>query len=447
MMEKMMPHQTSESGADGLKEVPVKKLRRVLECKCGVDIGGKFTKVKVQTKDGKVGEATVATFKKTDSMPIPERVDGLVASTVKAIKQACEMGGIKISEIQALGFGAPGARDPKTKTFRMPNAIGRDESGKPAEVDFEGPLKKALVSEGLIPTAVVRGGNDCDIAAASESFGELKVLQEGRGEVKALTGRQERIFILLGTGIGIGVADKDGINEGATGKMEGGHIEVATTLDELRCGCGKHRAGSVCAEAASSTTGMENIAKILTKKAINGGATTDVEALLVEMQKWNRKKLGDDIDAGERQSLQTSISTVDKILEAIRAGTGKDAVSLLDGVVFDSSIIDGMTEGEKANAIAVDTMELSGEHFGRYLSQMVTARNPAEIIIGGGGSNLFRHGEAITNPFWRGMARELSIDPFGAVSDTRIQAVVGGKENLGINGGMKQAQLEYERGS
>jgi predicted NBD/HSP70 family sugar kinase len=419
-----------------------KKIKKLIDCKCGVDIGGKFTKAAVKSRDGKSGYAEVATHKREDSLPAEDRVKGLVGSTVSAIEAACEKAGIKISEIQALGFGAPGARDPVKKTFRMPNAIGKDTSGKVAEVDFEGPLRKELIKKGLSPDAVVRGGNDCDIAAASEKFGELKIIQAGRGEVEKLAGRQERVFILLGTGIGVGVADKDGINEGSSGKMEGGHLEVSTTYPELSCGCGKKRNGSVCIEAASSTTGMENLAKIIIKRAVSDPNLDDaVKSILQETLKWNEKKAQEGVDDNERAALNVSADSIVAIMSNF--GEKEDVKKLLNHVVFDAAVIDKLTEGKNPNMIAYATMLESGMHFGRYLSQVITLRNPAEIIIGGGGARLFSRGDEMTNPFWVGMNKELSQDPFGAVSDTRIQAIVGGRENLGINGGMKQAELEY----
>jgi predicted NBD/HSP70 family sugar kinase len=442
---------------------PMTAQTRKAKVVCGVDVGGKFTKVRVEAIDGRSGSSEVSTFKKSDEMPVGERVQGLVGSTFRAIMQAAKAGNIELREIDALGIGAPGARDPETRGFKMPNAIGRDEIGILQEVDFEGSLRQMLERNGFRKDAVLRGGNDCDVAAAARKFGRIVVLQDSRGKLGLMdeTGtavKVKRVFLLLGTGIGGGVLMPDGtVDEGATGAMELGHGGVATTWKSLECGCGKRNEGSVCIEAVASTTGQENITRILMQisyasrnmqkeKDVEDVFPWDDEArlLLRKTREWNDRKLETEVSGDEAGRLSNSIQAIDRLLEG-SAGAG----SLRD-VVFDAGVIDELAVGNPPKVrIAAHAKFVAGQHFGRFLNDSIfPLHNPGELVIGGGGARTFLNGDEESNPFWRGMMSELrgrKKDPFGAIARCRIIAVVG-DENLGIQGSMEFARTLYEKG-
>ena len=87
-------------------------------------------------------------------------------------------------------------------------------------------------------------------------------------------------------------------------------------------------------------------------------------------------------------------------------------------------------------------MRISGEHFGRYLRNLITGQNPARIVIGGGGGLTFRDTTEETNPFWSSMMAELrgpENDPWNSISRTQIIAVTDTNVNLGIQGSLALA--------
>ncbi|MFH1402760.1 MAG: ROK family protein [Candidatus Altiarchaeota archaeon] len=440
----------SYNSMEGL--TPPKGIRREARVAAGIDIGGKYTKVLVESNDGRGGYAEVPTFKKSDDMPVEERVRGLVDSTMRAILAAAAEGGIEVSEIDAIGFGAPGARNPKTGTFRMPNAIGMGSDGKIAEVDFERGLRTALAAKGLKKDAHVRGGNDCDVAAAAVDLGEaVKTVKEGSGDWRTLEGGEESFYILLGTGIGVGWNTKDGINEGATGKMEGGHSEVQTGLEWITCGCGKPNHGSVCVEAVASTTGQEKIMKRFVQHAFRDASllkADEMKILLDETRRWNQEKLGKGVSGEEVETLGKSIAAINAIMGRLEGrGDAVNMAALAEDIQFDCGIIHGLATGKNPRvSLCAEVTELAGQHLGRYMRNTIMLRNPKRIVIGGGGGRTFNSGDETTNPFWRGMMSELrdEYDPFGSIRDTWI--IMADKDkNLGIDGSLRLARLEYAR--
>jgi predicted NBD/HSP70 family sugar kinase len=465
-------YRTTRAQVPGMELTEPKRLIRTASVVAGIDIGGKYTKVVIETVDGRVGEAAVPTYQHGEDEPISERVQGLAGSTVSALLKAAEGGDIAVGEIDAIGFGAPGARDPLTKRFRMPNALGTDpatqigndpDTRKLAEVDFEGKLRDVLDDLRLRRDAIIRGGNDCDVAAAATKIGEMIVLNEGIGEFGKLQGEETSFYALLGTGIGTGSANARGLIEGAHGAMEGGHVEVVnpfigTHLEGLiRCGCHKPGGQTVCIEAIASTTGQERIMKVLVMKAFAGEIPMDTDQmrlLLDKTQEWNRGKLereGPDLSAIKRQDLESSIRTIDMFRERLASFAPDELTWMLaKNIVFDSETIDKLAIGEKPQVeIAAEAMAISGKAFGQYLRNVITLSNPKQIVIGGGGAQTFRFGDRNTNPFRRAMMDELEgdkYDRFGSIAKTWIVAAVDKKVNLGIQGSMAFAKKLYEQG-
>lgn len=451
-MAKLLSRRDVRESFDSMEGVPDRQAVREVSVSGGVDIGGKLTKVTLEGKDGRKGEAIVSTYRWSADEPIPDRLSGLVRTTTAAVLKAAEAGDIKLSEIDALGMGAPGRRKSDGK-YLMPNAIGPDETGHMVEVDFEGALRTELSTEGFRDDAVIRGGNDCDVAAAATRMDEVVVVQKGIGEMGELSGKEKSLFLLLGTGIGGGEAQVDGLLEGG----EQGHGEVYTPLDtqRIKCGCGKCKPNIICVEAVSSTTGMENITRMLSQDAIRDGSvnTEELSLLLEETRKWNESEMVKRKEAEEGTvDLEKSVDVIGGIQERIRGPSlsGADA-DLLDGVVFDAAVIDSLAVGKRPRVgLACRAMEESGRHLGRYLRSELTIQGGLkQVILGGGGARTFKRGDRESNPFWRAMSDELEgvdNDPFGVIAEKWIIAYVG-DANLGIQGSKKFAEILYEQGA
>ena len=88
-------------------------------------------------------------------------------------------------------------------------------------------------------------------------------------------------------------------------------------------------------------------------------------------------------------------------------------------------------------------MGISGEHFGRYLRNLIIGHNPLRIVLGGGGALTFRDATEETNPFWGRMMDELrgpGNDPWSSISKTQIISVTDASVNLGIQGSLALAR-------
>ncbi|GEM_PF-3587176 len=447
-----MPAQRSKARREQIHAPPLKYISREAQAYGGIDIGGKNTEVRIRTKDGRTGRAVVPTFQKSEGMPVGEILTGLVGSTVHGVQEAARNGGIEISEIDALGFGAPGAYDPQTGMFKLTNITGE------TPVDLTTPLTEELRKLGFRGDAVTEGGNDCDVAAFAKNLGEVVVVQQGAGEQGVLNGLEKSIYLLLGTGIGGGVAFAHDIDRGATGAMEIGHGEVGTPttqqpyIQELQCGCKKPHDGTICVEAVASTTGQENLTRAVTRKHIMDGTVNpeELKLLLERTLEWNQAELKKEgISGGRTYAMQRSAGACTAIIQKIvDKKLTPDDVETLDFVTFDAATVDRLAGGEKPQVeIAAEVMRISGEHFGRFLRTIVLTQNPKQIVIGGGGGRTFKYGDAETNPFWAGMMSQLSdeYDFFGSLRKTWIVAAVG-DENLGIDGSSRLAVAKYESG-
>ena len=411
-----------------------------------MDFGGKSTRAAVYVDGSKKSEHSLLTHRHSRDDPVSERVGAHTKNMLEAIDSAVKKADVNMSDVDSVVFGAPGARH--NGRYRMPNAIGEDpETGKLAEVDMETPLKRGLGEKGLREDAIVRGYNDVDIAAASNDLGKNPIfINRGAGEFEGLTGREEYYFILLGTGIGVGIRDRFGINEGASGAQEGGHVEVHTDLpaDRFRCGCGKHNPGSVCIEAVASTTGQERLAKHLVMQEFQGQRPmrkNQMRILLSETRKDNIQKL--ETGAGhmsEKQNsdLKESVLAAERLLEGLDSfEPSKKYQNDVEALVFDSKYIDKLARGKPPLCdLAADAMRISGKHLGRFIRSITAARNPKTIVIGGGGALAFKYGSKYENPLWQGMESELGPenDPHDSIKNAWIVAVADPDVNLGMDG-------------
>jgi glucokinase len=210
----------------------------------GVDLGGTSMMAVAASEKGKVlGESDTATDRSS-----PEATIGQIIAQIEgALKDAK----VKVSGIEAIGVGAPGAADPKTGVVAKAPNLGWTDV----------PLGAILSEHFNVPVAI---GNDVQVAILGEhAFGAAK-------------GAKRAVGIWVGTGIGGGLISDGELERGARGAAgEIGHM----VLDENGpvCGCGRKG----CAEAYASRTSMEREVML----RIAAGRSSVVPDVMKERQK------------------------------------------------------------------------------------------------------------------------------------------------------------------
>ncbi|PSL19767.1 ROK family protein [Shimia abyssi] len=199
----------------------------------GLDIGG--TKIEAQVFDADWTE--VARLRR----PTPADYDGLVAAVAGVIEEAQA----ETAPFEAIGIGAAGLIHPDTGLATTANLPAM---GRPLPGDIAARLGRNV-------TYV----NDCRALALSESvFGAGK-------------GKRCVVALIIGTGIGGGIAINDRLLQGPT--LTGGefghiaapaHLIAAHGLPVEQCGCGR----MACIETYVSGPGMARLAKHLTGKDV-----------------------------------------------------------------------------------------------------------------------------------------------------------------------------------
>ena len=187
----------------------------------GIDVGG--TSMIAIIGDSK-GDVLGSSDCVTSTSRNPSDVLDQITAQVEA---AADAASVKISRLDGIGIGVPGAVDTRTGVVtRAPNLGWQDV-----------PLAKLLRKKLKRDVAV---GNDVQVAILGEhAFG-------------AASGADSAVGIWIGTGIGGGIIVNGELQRGSRGAAgEIGH----TVLDENGpvCGCGRRG----CAEAFASRTAME----------------------------------------------------------------------------------------------------------------------------------------------------------------------------------------------
>lgn len=199
----------------------------------GLDIGG--TKIETQLFDDRweqVARTRIAT---------PERYDDLVAAVADQIAWAHESAGVQVP----VGIGAAGVVNPDTGRVLAANLVA---SGQAFPADIAAAAGHAVTYM-----------NDCSALGLSEAV-------FGAGQ-----GHRNVVSVILGTGIGGGMAIDGVVPAGPTGLgAEFGHIAApahvvaAYNLPVWDCGCG--RAG--CIETYLAGAGLQRLAQHVTGLAM-----------------------------------------------------------------------------------------------------------------------------------------------------------------------------------
>jgi len=189
----------------------------------GVDLGGTSLLAVATSKKGKIlGRKKRKTNAEEGASAVLNRIE-------QTIRDAVHEAGCKMSDVRAIGIGAPGPLNPKTGVILHAPNLG------PTWNDL--PLAAHLRKEMGCPVYL---GNDVNVGAIGEH-----ALGAGRGY-------ENLVAIFVGTGIGGGLILNGRLYRGA--RYTAG--EVGHTVLQAGgpvCGCGKHG----CAEAVASRTAIE----------------------------------------------------------------------------------------------------------------------------------------------------------------------------------------------
>lgn len=188
----------------------------------GMDMGGTKILAGVVDDSGKIFSTSK---RSTKAYAGPDEV---IERMAKTVREAVEDAGLKMSDIQAVGSGAPGPLDPDEGIiWHTPNLPGWDNI----------PLA-ALLQESLgVPVYI-----DNDV-----NMGTL-----GEFALGAARGARDAVGIFVGTGIGGGLVLDGELRQGyRKNAAELGHMVVLA--DGPYCGCGKRG----CAESVASRTAIE----------------------------------------------------------------------------------------------------------------------------------------------------------------------------------------------
>jgi glucokinase len=211
----------------------------------GVDLGGTSLLAVATSGKGKVlGRHKRKTNAEEGASAVLKRIE-------RTIRDAVHKAGAKMSDVRAIGIGAPGPLNPKTGVILHAPNLGPTWNNLP--------LTAHLSKEMRCPVYL---GNDVNVGAIGEH-----ALGAGRG-------CKNLVAIFVGTGIGGGIILNNRLYRGVRYTAgEVGHMVLQA--DGPVCGCGKHG----CAEALASRTAIERDIRA----QIQAGAKSVVPALLEEM--------------------------------------------------------------------------------------------------------------------------------------------------------------------
>jgi glucokinase len=189
----------------------------------GVDLGGTSLLAVAISRKGKVlGRKKRKTNAEEGASAVLKRIE-------HTIRDAVHQAGYKLSDVRAIGIGAPGPLNPKTGVILHAPNLG------PTWNDL--PLAAHLRKEMGCPVYL---GNDVNVGAIGEH-----ALGAGKGY-------KNLVAIFVGTGIGGGLILNGRIYRGV--RYTAGELgHTVLQADGPVCGCGKHG----CAEALASRTAIE----------------------------------------------------------------------------------------------------------------------------------------------------------------------------------------------
>lgn len=238
----------------------------------GVDLGGTNIVAGVVNENYEIiSKASVKT-----NLPRPEQE--IAADIIKVSKQAVEIAGITMDQIEWVGMGTPGIANSETGIIEYSNNLGFVNT----------PMVKYL-EEGLGKPAFIE--NDANAAA----YGEYVA--------GAAKGAKNAVCITLGTGVGGGIIIDGKIYCGSNfGGAEIGHTVIS--VDGPQCTCGRKG----CFEVYSSATGLIR----MTKEAI----AENPDSMMAAEEKISGRTAFDYMRKGDKAAK----GVVDKYIKYLAAG-------------------------------------------------------------------------------------------------------------------------------
>jgi len=268
----------------------------------GMDMGGTKILAGVVDESGKI----LGSYKRaTKAYAGPDEVIDRMAKTVEdAVKRA----GVSMSQIEAVGCGAPGPLDPdKGIIWHTPNLPGWNNV----------PLADMLEDRLGVPVFIE---NDVNLGTLGECA------------LGAAKGAQDVVGIFPGTGIGGGLVLDGRLRQGfRKNAAELGHMVIMA--DGPYCGCGKRG----CAESVASRTAIE--------RDIRAGLAAGRKSMIADMIKGER---GERITSGAlAQAYQAGDPLVTEIISRAQYNLGlltSAIINLVDPevIVFGGGLVEAM---------------------------------------------------------------------------------------------------------
>ncbi|MDR0325449.1 MAG: ROK family glucokinase [Oscillospiraceae bacterium] len=240
----------------------------------GIDLGG------TNIAAGLINENLEIVEK--DSVKTLRGADAVVSEMEVLAHSLCSQAGLRLSDIESVGVGSPGAVDSREGIVVYSNNLEFSDV----------PLAAMLGGKLGLP---VRIGNDANVAALGE-------FHAGAGRKAA-----SMALITLGTGVGGGIILGGRIYDGFNGMAgEAGHMTVVK--DGALCTCGRNG----CWEAYASATGLIR----MTKDAI----ARHPESIMVQISEERGKVSGRTAFMAARQGDQAGNEVVDEYLSYVACG-------------------------------------------------------------------------------------------------------------------------------
>jgi len=208
----------------------------------GIDLGGTKILTAVTNSQGKM-------LSRDHSItPAPKGYEAVIQSILESVHRALEQANVAISELAAVGIGAPGLSNPETGIlFTSPNLPGWQNV----------PLRDIMQERLGKKTFFI---NDANAAALGEFY------------FGAAQGARNFIYITLSTGIGGGIVIGGKIYSGAIGAAgEVGHMTIDD--DGPICNCGNRG----CWETLASGTALAREARHRIKEGVRTSILEYVE--------------------------------------------------------------------------------------------------------------------------------------------------------------------------
>ncbi len=238
----------------------------------GVDLGGTKILTAVTNSQGKM------LSRDHNITPAQKGHEAVIQSILESAHRALEQADVAISELTAVGIGAPGLSNPETGIiFTSPNLPG-----------WRGiPLRDIMQEKLGKKTFLI---NDANAAALGEFY------------FGAARGARNFIYITLSTGIGGGIVVDGEIYSGAIGAAgEVGHMTIDD--DGPICNCGNRG----CWETLASGTALAREAR----RRIKEGVTTSI-----------LEYAGGDVEKVTAQVIHSAAEQGDSLAEELIARTG-----------------------------------------------------------------------------------------------------------------------------